>query len=57
MVLTKHRDPDQTEQDIVLGTSRDAFSSTILVRMEARPSSKSAFAWSKNRSMGPVLIW
>ena len=49
-VLIKCRKPEENEEVMTSGSSKDACSSgvsIISVRMESRPCSKSATAWSK----------
>ena len=49
---TKHKSPEDTEENMTSGSSKDAFSSgasTESVRMEARQCLKSATAWYKKQ--------
>ena len=59
MVLTKHRNPEETEEVSLTSESpKDASSSSVLmesVRMESRQCSKSSTTWSK-RSNPNTLV-
>ena len=49
-VLTKQRNPEETEDGMASGSSKEASNSGVsreLVRMESKPCSKSAMAWSR----------
>ena len=50
IVLTKWRNPEETEDVMASGSSKDVSNSGVLmesVRMESKPCSKSATAWSR----------
>ena len=50
-VCTEHRNPEETEEVITSGLFKDVSNSGVLmqlVRMESKPCSKSAIAWSRN---------
>ena len=50
-ILTKQRNPEETEEVMTSGSSKDMSNSAVLmesVMMETKPCSKSATAWSRN---------